>query len=110
MPWLGQPGRQELAFNHIFDPPMVRHCRAPRPALDPRCECSHRVVAFRAARPSSSCEVAGWLCFELPGLGVVGPSDRHLGWSGQCFGMRSEGTQPPSTLELSARPALSHPR
>ena len=70
VPWFGRAGRQEVAFNHIFDLPMVRHCRAPRPALDPRCERSHRVVAFRAARPSHpvrwlggfglSCPASGW--------------------------------------------------
>ena len=77
--------------------------------------CDGRTVNALTARrlPSrsaiSSSEVAGWLYLELPGLRVVGPSDRHLGWSGRHLPAASEGVQPPPALELSARPAFSHP-
>jgi len=51
VPWLGGPGRLELAFNGIFDPPKVRARRAPRLALPGRCERLTIRSHWGAARP-----------------------------------------------------------
>ena len=102
VPWLGGPGRQELAFNGIFEPPKVRARRAPRLALPVRCERLTMRSLSGAARPAHP---VGWLdgsIFECPGPRVLGPLDRHLGWSGRRFCARSDGTQPPRALEFCA--------
>ena len=102
MPWLGGPGRQELAFDGIFEPPKVRARRAPRLALPGRCERLTMRSLSGAARPAHP---VGWLdgsIFEWPGPRVLGPLDRHLGWSGRRFCARSDGTQPPRALEFCA--------
>ena len=102
MPWFGGPGRQELAFNGIFDPPKVRARRAPRLALPGRCERLTMRSLSGAARPAHPVGWLGGSIFEWPGPRVLGPLDRHLGWSGRRFCARSDGTQPPRALEFCA--------
>jgi hypothetical protein len=57
VPWLGGPGRRELAFNGIFQPPKVRARRAPRLALPGRCERLTMRSLSGAARPAHP---VGW--------------------------------------------------
>ena len=62
VPWLGGPGRRELAFNGIFEPPKVRARRAPRLALPGRCERLTMRSLSGAARPAHP---VGWLAAFL---------------------------------------------
>ena len=75
MPWLGGPGRQELAFNGILDPPKVRARRAPRLALPARCERLTMRSLSGAARPAHPVGWLGSLDLSRPAAGcsVFGP-------------------------------------
>ena len=101
--------RQQLGFNPPFNPPTVRKRRARLLALPCPTVNALTTAVARSHSAGLSCGLVGWLHFELPGLRVLGPSGRHLGRSGQCFGTRSECTPPPTALEPSAQLASFTP-
>jgi hypothetical protein len=98
--WLGQPGRQELAFNHIFKGPTMRHSVAPRPDHDPTV---HTLTRMSPSEPLGQPILwAGWVALFLsrpaPGCSVQ--------WTGTSGGPEAASARAPT---VRSRPAPSKP-